>query len=233
MRWAGLVLGLVTIFVLPAPAAPVICVVLAAGLAATGLDLRRQAAAARPWLPMVLLLLALHTLTATEAAPLGRPSWLGLRTGVWSLARVAASVALLGVFVRASTVDAMAQGVGWWLGPRRGRAGDDVGLALAVALGTAPLMAAEGRRILAVMELRRHGPLGAGRGGRLARWRRGLADRARVVVPLLEGMARRAEGLSLALRHRRSTADLGRPSVRELAVLGIWTAALVFLLIPR
>ena len=57
-----------------------------------------------------------------------------------------------------------------------------------------------------------------------------LEDRARVIVPLLEAMSRRAETLSLSLRSRRP-GNLGDgqpgPAVPGLVLLFLWLLALV------
>jgi energy-coupling factor transporter transmembrane protein EcfT len=97
-----------------------------------------------------------------------------------------------------------------------------------VALGTVPGVLAEGRRITAVVRLRRGGTV-AGRGLR-ARWQGGL-DRAHLVIPLLEGLFRRADGLTLALQNRRPgpAPARGHPPAWQLLALVAWCGALVLL----
>lgn len=228
---AALVLGLVGAAALPAPFVLGQLVLISAGLAWTGLGPARQAAALRPWIPVAVLVLGVHTLTTVSAAPLGRPSLAGLLAGCLALARVGLSVAWLGLYLRVMSLDDLTGGLGWWLRPlgRLGFPVEDLALALAVALGTAPAVLGEGRRILAVMRMRR----AAGerpRDGRWTRFRRDLMDRARVAVPLLETLVRRGEALSLSLRRRRPrTAGPGAIPVLDALVLVCWAAALVWL----
>lgn len=196
---------------------------LAGLLAACGLDARAQWRLLRPWWPMALLALAVHALTTTAAAPLGHPSWAGVAAGARALLRLGASLAALAVWLRSGSLDELVGGVAWWLAPlrRAGVATDDLGLAVAVACGTVPQVLGEGRRLRAVDELRRHAP-GTGRG----RWRPAWLDRARLVAPLLETVARRADALEPALRGRRPAgAPRGRPRAAEWALLGAGCAA--------
>ena len=202
-RLAALLLGLVSGMMAQPVALAVMLVLVTSGLVWTGLGLGRQLAAQKPWLPVAALVLGIHTLTTVAAAPLGHPSWLGLAAGVQALARVGLSVGLLGLYLRVASLDDLIAGTGWWLAPlqRVGVPVGDLGLMLAVALGTAPVVLGEGRRIEMVVRLRRAS--GAGTGPWWGRWPRRIVDRAQVVVPLLETLGRRAEALSLSLRRRR------------------------------
>jgi energy-coupling factor transporter transmembrane protein EcfT len=228
----GLVLGIAGAMSLPVAAVALNLALLGAGLGWTGLGPGRQVAALRPWLPIALLVILVHTLTTVEAAPLGRPSWAGLVAGLVALARVGCSVAWLALYLRVVSLDDLVTGLGWWLRPlaRLGVPVSDLGLLLAVALGTAPVVLGEGRRIRAVLRLRRSagGPDGI---GRWTRWRRDLLDRARIVVPLLEALARRGEALSLTLRRRRpENLPAGPLPVAAGLALAVWAAALVLAL---
>ncbi|MFN2370979.1 MAG: CbiQ family ECF transporter T component [Candidatus Krumholzibacteriia bacterium] len=228
VRILGAGLAVATLYLLP----PVLAVPAAAAVAllaaAAGLGPRRQAAGLVRWWPVAVLVLAVHALTHTAAAPLGRPSWAGLAAGAVALLRIAAAAGVLAVLVRTTGLDELVGGLRWCTGPLRrlGWRDEDLGLVLAVALGTAPALLGEARRVAAVGELRRHGPAGAPRRGPLARVR----DRAAVVVPLLEALGRRAEALSLSLRRRRPRdPDTGRPPAGQVAIVVLWSLALVAL----
>lgn len=230
-RLAGLVLGLVSAMVCGPLGLLIWLVFIAAALAWTGLSPRAQLAAQRPWLPVAALVLLVHTLTTVSAAPLGHPSWVGLLTGVRALLRVAVSIGLLGLYLRIASLDDLIAGVSWWLAPlaRFGVPVADFGLLLAVALGTAPVVLGEGRRIEMVVRLRRAGNTGTQAGNFAFCWARRVVDRARLVVPLLETLARRAEALNLSLRRRRpqpSAESSGLPPLEALVLL-VWLGLLV------
>ncbi|MEN8005800.1 MAG: energy-coupling factor transporter transmembrane component T [Candidatus Krumholzibacteriota bacterium] len=236
VRLSGAVLALVTCMAAAPAGLAVMALVLTVALAWTGMGPRGQLAALRPWAPVAVLVIIVHTFTTTWAAPLGHPSTAGALAAGKALLRVACSVGCLGLYLRVTPLDDLVLGVGWWLRPAR-RAGlptDDLGLMLAVAMGTAPVVLGEGRRIEAVVTMRRS-VAGGGRNlsvrSRLTRWAGRSVARARVVVPLLENLARRAEALTLSLRHRRpDTRISGGVPFPQLALLGIWTAALVWYL---
>ncbi len=236
MRLAWLVLVVVATLAAPWPVAAAAVLLLAVALRRSGLGLRAQARVLRPWLPMALLALLVHTLTTTAAAPLGHPSWAGVLAGLRALLRLAAGLAALATYQRSGSLDDVVAGLGWWLRPlgRAGLAVDDLGLAVAVACGTVPQVLGEGRRLQAVTRLRRCARPGGGAalGRRRAPWD-GVLDRARLVVPLLETLARRAETMEIALRGRRPAGlAVGHPRAREWAQLGtglVAVAALVFL----
>lgn len=228
-RLATALLGIATVFALPALAAPLAALVAAALLAAAGLTVRLQVRALLPWWSVALLVLAVHTLTTTSAAPLGRPSLAGFLAGLVALTRVAGSAAWLALLMRTTALDDLVTGVRWWMQPLRrlGLRDDDLPLVLVVAMGTAPAMLGEARRIEAVVRLRR----GAGRDRSRRRWLRRQQDRARVVVPLLESLVRRSEALTLSLRRRRPVARPSRgPSNITRGLLAVWVAALVLVI---
>jgi energy-coupling factor transporter transmembrane protein EcfT len=217
---------------------PLGLVVMAAGLVAalgwTGMKPGQQLTALRPWAPVALLVIVVHTFTSTWAAPLWHPSVAGALAGVKALLRVVCSVGCLGLFLRVTPLDDLVIGVSWWLRPFRflGIRTDDLGLVVAVALGTAPVMLGEGRRIEAVVTMRQAAPGRAGSPtGRspFDRFFKRMVTRALVVVPLVEILARRAEALTLSLKHRRpDPVDAGRVPVGQLLFLGIWALGLVW-----
>jgi energy-coupling factor transporter transmembrane protein EcfT len=230
-----LVLGLTTTVLLPFPILAIWGGGLSLALWRTGLSPRVQLSSLRPWWPMILLILVIHLLTTLEAAPLGRPSWPGLLAGLQALLRVGCTIGWLVVYSRSTAQDDLVAGVRWWLHPlgRLGLPVADLGLSLAVAMGTVPVVVGEGRRISASLRLRRSGPSGQGQ-RKPRRDLRGaletLEDRARVIVPLLEAMSRRAETLSLSLRSRRPgslAAGQPGPAVLGLVLLFLWLLALV------
>ena len=119
----------------------------------------------------------------------------------------------------------MIVGWSWWLRPLDGwlLPTGDLALVLAVALGTAPRVLDDGRRLQQVVRLRR-----GGREGRFS-WRR-IGYRLLVVAPLLEGMARRAETLGLTLRSRSGGTDRPRsPGPLQMVLLLGWVATLAVL----
>ncbi|MFH1842688.1 MAG: energy-coupling factor transporter transmembrane component T [bacterium] len=228
---AMLLLAVVTCFVVPAYGLPLLLCWLWWSLWRRGLTSRDLASAARPWLLMCGLVLVMHSLIRTETASLGWPSWSGLLRGVIVLGRVIGSAACLALFLRFTPLAELVVGVGWWNRPWRrfGLDSERIGLVLAVALGTVPGVLAEGRRIESVVRLRRGGRSLAG-GRFLARpgWWRRIRDHGYVVIPLLEGMFRRVDTLSLALLGRlpRATTPSQRPPVGQLFWLGSWTVCL-------
>ncbi|MCB1185267.1 hypothetical protein KDM41_17755, partial [bacterium] len=129
-RLGALVLGLVTVMRLPAAGLVPAAGAVALGLTWTGMTFRHQAAALRPWAPVGVLMLLLHVFTTVAAAPLWHPSWAGLVAGILALVRVAASVGLLGLYLRVTSLDDLVAGAAWWLAPLRrlGVAVDDFGL---------------------------------------------------------------------------------------------------------
>ena len=236
-RLAWLALVVTASLLGPWPVAAAITALMTALLVRSGLGLRSQARLLRPWLPMALLALIVHTLTTTAAAPLGHPSWAGVLAGLRALLRLAAGLAALATYQRSGSLDDVVAGLGWWLRPlgRAGLAVDDLALAVAVACGTVPQVLGEGRRLQAVTRMRRAAPPVAGsiRRPRRRPWD-GLLDRASLVVPLLETLARRAETMEVALRGRRPTGPaVGRPRGREWAQLGTAVAAAVALVLLR
>ncbi len=121
--------------------------------------------------------------------------------------RIGTALAWMALLSRLKSLDEMVQAICWWLTPfaKLGLATEQLGLVLAVALGTVPKVLNEGRRVEAVLRMRRSVAEGPGPG----RWRRFL-DRGAVVVPLVENLKRRAEVLSLSLASRQPSQDAGR-----------------------
>ena len=151
---------------------------------------------ARVWLPVAGLVVAAHTVSAVDAAPLWHPSWAGLGRGLLTLARLALMLVATALTARLLPLPDLTAAVAWWLRPLRPLGVDTrhLGITLAVALGTAPRVHAEAGRIGACLRLRR----GTGRD------RHGLDLRGRLLIipPLMESLARRAESLPLALAGR-------------------------------
>jgi energy-coupling factor transporter transmembrane protein EcfT len=237
IRLGALVLALLTSLTVPPWSLVLLTAVVAAALSWTGLGPGKQLAALKPWAPVAVLVILVHTLTTTAAAPLGQPSPAGALAGGEALLRVAAAVGCLGLYLRVSPLDDLVLGVSWWCGPLRrlGLRTEDLGLTLAVALSTAGVVLGEGRRIEAVVAMRRSVPSGhesaAAPGGVTGFFRR-AAGRAAVVVPLLESLARRAEALALSLRHRRpEPGTAGRVSWGQMLFLAVWTAGLVWFVV--
>jgi len=215
-----------TVFTVPPLAVAPAVLVPVVLLTTTGLDAGRQLRALTPWWSVALLVMAVHILTTTEAAPLGRPSWAGAVAGLVALTRVAGSAAWLAVLMRTVPLDELVSAVRWWFRPLRrlGLRDEDLPLMLVVALGTAPTVLGEARRIEAVVRLRQ----GSATANYRRNWMSRVRNRARVVVPLLETLMRRAEALGLSLRRRRPVGlDVGEPSWSARLTLLIWTVALV------
>ncbi len=221
------VLAVAGCFLVPAPLPLLLAPALAGALVFAGVDAGHLVRTARPWWPVALLVVLVHTLTTVEAAPLGHPSWLGVGNGLLALARVSASVLCLAYFFLATPLGELSDSLHWWLRPLRplGANTTYLGLVLAVALGTAPQVLAEGRRIDAVVRLRR--------GGTVSRWPSRLIDLGYLVVPLLESVFRRADGLTLSVRRRLPVAPSAAagPPWRQRIGLLTGVAALVCLVL--
>ena len=230
---AGLTLALATWLAVPAVWLPGLGVALFGFLWWSGVPLRALSRAGRPWLFVAVLVLAVHTLSTVEAAPLGRPSWAGLREGVIALARVAGSAASLALFLRIAPLTDLISGSGWWLraGRRFGLNTSRLSLVVAVALGTIPTVLVTGRRIEATVRLRRGGSKSLGRGPR--RWWRRIVEKGHLLSPLIENLFRRADGLTLSLQNRLPGPPerLGRPPWQEWLALGAWVLILVLALV--
>ena len=234
VRLGGAVLALLTCLASPPVGLAAVALCLMAALAWTGMTPRRQLAALRPWGSVALLVVVVHTFTTTWAAPLGHPSAAGALAGGKALLRVACSVGCLGLYLRVAPLDDFVLGLGWWLRPvrRLGIRTDNLGLMLAVAMGTAPVVLGEGRRIEAVVTMRRS--VSAGRGvrtgpGRVVKFFQVAVERVRVIVPLLETLARRAEALTLSLEHRRPDPQVtGRVPNRQMVFLAFWAVGLLW-----
>lgn len=197
----------------------------------TGLQPAEQWRAIRPWLPVAIFVLVIHTFTTTAAAPLGHPSLGGVQAGILALARIGLALGWFALFARLKSLDELVRAVRWWLRPleKVGLPTGQLGLVLAVALGTVPGVMNEGRRVEAVLRMRRASATTAG----VSRFRRYL-DRVLVVVPLMESLLRRAEVLSLSLRTRQPATGLvlSSPPLWQLALLVFWLAIIVRLIWP-
>jgi energy-coupling factor transporter transmembrane protein EcfT len=239
VRLGGTFLALLTCLVLPPLALLPVSGALVAALAWTGMPAARQLAALKPWAPVALLVVVIHTFTTTWAAPLWRPSVAGAVAGGFAMLRVVCALGSLGILIRITPLDDLVAGLTWWLRPARllGLRTNDLGLAVAVALGTAPVMLGEGRRIEAVMTLRQTQTCGKVKTrprSKVVKILRKLFSRARVLVPLVEALARRAEALTLSLRHRRpEPPDPGRVPFLQMMFLIVWAGGLIFWMVGR
>lgn len=237
VRLGALILALLTCLIASPWGLAFIAISLAVALSWTGMGPGKQLAAVKPWAMVAVLVITVHTFTTTWAAPLGQPSVAGALAGGKALLRVACSIGCLGLFLRVSPLDDLVAGVSWWLAPLRrlGLRTDDLGLMLAVAMGTAPVVLGEGRRIEAVITMRQSVPPGSVTGhnpNRVAKFFRRTVARAAVIVPLLESLARRAEALTLSLRHRRPEPQaVGGVSVGQILFLIVWAAGLIWWLV--
>ncbi|MEZ4389232.1 MAG: hypothetical protein R3D98_16930 [Candidatus Krumholzibacteriia bacterium] len=220
----GVLLLVITCMAARARWLPLPALAVAVGLARAGLRWRALPALLAPWSLLAAVVLAAHTVSATDVAPLWHPSLTGLARGTITLGRLAlvlATVALAGRFL---SLRDLTTAFGWWLGPLR-RFGVDtrhLGLTVAVALGTAPRTLAEADRLVACLRLRR-------RAGARRPWQ-AFTDHVRAVPPLMDGLMRRAETLPLALAHR-VPADATRipgPPWYQFVPLAAWLAALVW-----
>lgn len=227
IRLGGALLGAVGALAVDPVSLLAMLVVVVVLLARTGLGPGAQLAALRPWLPAAVLVVLVHAFTSTEFAPLWRFSAGGTLAGGLALLRVGVTLGWLALYVRTSGLEDSITAAGWWLAPLRrlGAPTHQLGLVLAVALGTIPGVMAEGRRTEAVVRMRRAAAR-RGRGSFATR----MGDRVRVVVPLVETLVRRAENLTLALRSRAPAepATVAGPPAAQVAVLLIALGLLVW-----
>jgi len=232
-RLGALPLSLVTCVAAPAWLLPPLLALVGGGLRRGGLSWRAQGRALLPWWPAAVLVVAIHTFTTVSAAPLGHPSAAGAARGVTAVARVVASLLCLRLFARLLALGDLVAALAWWGVGRFGGAAavTRLGVALSVAAGTAPAVVAEGRRITAALRLRRGRTEAA---GPARRWWRRAVESTCLPLPLLEGLFRRAEALTLSLRGRLPhPTQLGPPPRRQLAALAAWLVALVALAVWR
>jgi len=225
VRLLATLLMIVTVVVVPAGWLPLPALLVVLGLQLAGFCWRRLPALVAPWASVALLVLLVHTLTTTAAAPLWHPSLLGLQRGLVVLARLATMLAAVASAGRALPVRDLTVAARWCLRPLRlvGVDTRHLGLTLAVALGTAPRTQAEAVRLQACLRLRR--PVAR----RRTPWRV-FGERLQVVPPLMDGLARRAETLPLMLAHRvpADAEPVTRPPWWQLAPLVAWCAALIW-----
>ncbi len=232
-RLGALPLALVTCLAAPPWLLPPLLLLVGAALRRGGLPWRAQGRALLPWWPVALLVVAIHALTTVSAAPLGHLSRAGVARGVTAVGRVIASLLCLRLFARTLALGDLVAALAWWgVGRFGGRAAvTRLGVVLAVAAGAAPAVLTEGRRVSAALRLRR------GReadGGPARRWWRRAVETTRLPLPLLEGLFRRAEALTLSLRGRLPHPEhLGPPPRRQLVALAVWLVALAALAIWR
>lgn len=179
----------------------------------------------RLWAPLLLVVLAAHTVSAADAAAIGRPSWTGFGRGLLALGRLGLMLGAVGLGRRLLPLPRVGEALAWWARPwrRLGADVDQLNLVLAVAAGTAPRTLAEASRLHACLRLRCAD-------GRTRRRRWHLRERWLVVPPLMEGLARRAESLPLALAGRTGAAPAATPlPAGQAAVLIGWAVVLALL----
>lgn len=225
VRLLAVVLLVVTSMVVAPRWLPVPALLVLNGLHLAGLRWRRLPALLVPWSLPALVVLAAHTVSATDAAPLWQPSLVGLGRGLIILARLALVLGAVALADRLMSVRDLTTAVAWLLRPLRPLGVDTrhLGLTVAVALGTAPRTRVESERLVACLRLRR--PAAARRP-----WHR-FSDRVRVVPPLMDGIMRRAETLPLALAHRvpAEASPAGAVPWYQFLPLAIWAVSLWWL----
>jgi energy-coupling factor transporter transmembrane protein EcfT len=218
------VLAIVTALAAPAPALLVLAPMLAWLLWRAGLRGGGLVRWMRPWWPLALVVLAVHTLTATDIAPLGQPTVAGAARGMTALGRVAVMLQAMALAGRVLPLGDLVAALGWWLRPFRPLGLDNrlLGVTLAVAAGTAPRAQAEAARMAHCLRLR------TSDGRRPGPWRR-LTNHWRVLPPLMENLARRSETVPLAVAGRlpADAPGCGAPTWAQGALLAGWTALLV------
>jgi energy-coupling factor transporter transmembrane protein EcfT len=202
-----------------------LALVAAAGLRTVGLRWSRLPGVVAPWLWLVAGVFVIHAVTATDVAPLGRPTWTGLGRGLLILGRLAVVLGFVAVAGRLFPLDDLVAALAWWLRPLRplGVDATHLGLAVAVALGTVPRVRAEGQRLLACQRLRQPP-------SRRTPWR-WLALRLRVIPPLIDGLMRRAESVPLVVAWRlpADAPSITSPPAWQWAPLTAWLVVLVWL----
>lgn len=227
VRVMGALLLVATVLLADPIALGPLAVLVGGTLHLAGLAWRRLPRLLAAWAPLALLVVAAHTVSATDAAPLWHPSRDGLARGLLTVLRLATVLGVVAVAARALPLRDLTVGLRWWLGPLRVVGVDTryLGLTLAVALGTAPRTQAEAARLLACLQLRRPP-------ARRTPWR-ALMDRLLIVAPVMDGLARRAETLPLVLAGRAggAPAPVDRPPWPQLGLLGAWCAGLVWLVV--
>jgi energy-coupling factor transporter transmembrane protein EcfT len=222
-RLGGGVLAVLTALLAPAPALVPLLSLVGWLLVRAGLRPGGLAGWLTPWWPVALLVVLVHAVTATDAAPLFRPSLVGLGRGGLALIRLSTMLLSMALLMRLVPLPDLVGGLSWWLRPLRPLGVDTrhLGVTLAVALGTAPRTQAEAARLLACLRLRTAD----------GRPRRGLRlrDRLRVLPPLMEGIVRRGETLPLALAGRVGLDPVAPVPLpwRQGLVLTVWSVLLV------
>jgi len=227
IRLGGLILALATVMLLTPLALPVAMVVLGLALRWTGMFASEQGQLIKPWWPMAAIVLVVHTVTGCLAA--GQLVAAGVISG------------LLSFFLRVTSLEDTIDAVHFWLKPLHvfGVKPRNLGLVLAVALGTAPVVMEEGKRIRAVVRMRQAEVASPGLKTVMSRWWRSLLEWGHVVLPVMESLGRRADNLTLSLATRMPvTSSEGNrtvgPGLLSFLVLGVWLVALLwFAVLPE
>jgi energy-coupling factor transporter transmembrane protein EcfT len=221
-------LAVLSALLLPMHVLPLLTGMLAWMLWRAGWRPRAMAARWRIWWPLPAIVLVAHTVSAIDAAPLGSPTWTGAGRGLLALARLSLMFASAGLTLRLLPMPMLSAALAWWLRPLRliGPAGHHLNLALTVAATTAPRTLAEAERLRNCLRLRMGRPE---RQGPWSRWLRVLRESWLIVPPLMEGLARRADCLPLALVGRvpaDSTVESRLPW-RQAVLVAAWAVLLV------
>lgn len=223
---AGGVLAILSALLLPPPWLLPLAVALASLLVRAGWRPKGGLRLLRVWSPLLFVVLAAHTLSAADAAAVGRPSWTGLGRGLLALARLGEMLAAATLTRRLLPLASLSTALAWWLRPLRwcGLRSEHLNVVLAVAVSTAPRTFAEARRLQDCLRLRRAD----------GRSRRGpdLSGRWLLVPPLMEGLVRRAESLPLAVAGRIAPHPDRAPRLPWRQALGLlaWTVLLIALM---
>lgn len=234
IRLGGLLLALATVMALTKFALPLAIIFLGIVLRWTGMGVSQQIQMIKPWWPMAVIILGVHSVTGCMSA--GQLVVDGVVSGLVTLCRIMLCLGLLSLFLRVTSLDETIAAVHFWFKPLQifGVQTRHLGLVLAVALGTAPVVLEEGKRIRAVVRMRRAVVNSTGFGGRVSRWRDSLLEWGHIVLPMMESLGRRADTLSLSLASRMPADDSGNqhghgPGVVSLMVLTVWLLALLWM----
>ncbi len=233
IRLAVLFLGLATLMTLPSLVLPVAVLAMGVALRWTNMTASQQLHLIKPWWPMALIVLTVHAITGCFNA--GQLVSDGLVSGLVTLGRILLCLGLLSFFLRVTSLDETVAAVHFWCKPLRvvGVQTHHLGLVLAVALGTAPVVQEEGRRIQTVVRMRRSLEKPIGARSRIVRWWSSLQEWGHLVLPIMESLGRRADTLSLSLSSRMpaepSEGQISPgPGPGSLVVVALWFLGLLW-----
>lgn len=237
IRLGGLCLALATVMVLNQLAIPVAIALLGFALRWTGMVAVEQLRLLKPWWPMATIVLAVHTTTGSLAA--GHLVIGGFYSGLTTLGRIILCLGLFSLFLRVTSLEDTINAVHFWFRPLRfiGVQTQHLGLVLAVALGTAPVVLEEGHRIRAVVRMRRAQANPADRPSLFVRLKNNMLEWGHIVLPIMESLGRRADTLSLSLATRMPADSApgdpwSRPGLGSLLALTLWLIVLLWFVAP-